>query len=582
LRKSAWIPIALLLVGALLVGRGLVESGPVHQTRAAAAGTSQARATAADRAPGGRPEATPATAARAGASAPDPSGPRIPDTAASTLVEAHASPSQVDAERSPAERLDLASEAEIQRTLDAAIERERRRRPLYVAPGIVDRVAAERRVRVIFDWHGAGLDRAGALLAGPTGDAAVEGLRVFPLLGHAAARLGPEALLQLIRHEGTARLELDGLHRTSLEQTIPIIGADVAHQLGHDGDGTAIVILDTGVDPTHPMYADRLIDEACFSAGNDCPNGLSEMFGPGAAIPCAIGGCGHGTRVAGIALGEEPGGSLVGVAPHADLIAIQIFSEVSGEPAAYASDILAGLQHVLALSAIYPIAAVNLSLGGSVFTSEASCDLAVASQRLAVGLLRDAGILTVAASGNEFFTNALTTPACLSNVIGVGSTSDDDVVSAYSNSASFLRMLAPGENVESSRLGGGTSISSGTSMASAHVAGAIATIREAVPAATADEIDNALALSGLPVFDTRNGVTTPRLRVAEAIDLLDAGAGGGGSTPAATEESSGGGGGGGCGLVGIEPLLVLGLVRLGRRRRVPRDARRGPPGDPAV
>jgi len=108
-------------------------------------------------------------------------------------------------------------------------------------------------------------------------------------------------------------------------------------------------------------------------------------------------------------------------------------------------------------------------------------------------------------------------------------------------------------------------------MAASHVAGGIAAIREAIPSATADEIENALALSGVPVFDARNGITRPRIQVPEAITFLETngpppGGGNGGTTPAATT-ISGDGGGGTCGLVGIEPFLVLGLVRLGSGRR---------------
>jgi subtilisin family serine protease len=270
-------------------------------------------------------------------------------------------------------------------------------------------------------------------------------------------------------------------------------------------------------------------------------------------------------------LGDEPGGGLTGAAPHAELIAIQIFGIVAGELGAYSSDILAGLQHVLGLTAFHQIASANLSLGGDLFTSEAECDRTVASQFAAVALLRAANVLTIAASGNEGLTNAMTTPACLSNVIGVGSTSDFDEVSSFSNSASFLRLLAPGEAVESSVAVGGTALASGTSMASSHVAGVIATIREAIPSATADEIENALALSGVPVFDARNGITKPRIQVPEAITFLETNGPppGGGTTPATTTSSSGGGGG--CGLVGIESFLVLGLVRFARRRRFARQ-----------
>jgi len=101
-------------------------------------------------------------------------------------------------------------------------------------------------------------------------------------------------------------------------------------------------------------------------------------------------------------------------------------------------------------------------------------------------------------------------------------------------------------------------------MASAHVAGAVAAILEAVPTATADEIDNALVLTGTPILDARNGVTTSRIEVEDAISLLE-GSGGGGSTPAST--GSGGGGGSDCGLVGIELFLALGVTRIARHMR---------------
>lgn len=421
--------------------------------------------------------------------------------------------------------LDATPKEDIRRMLVEAIQTARQTRPLDVHPAILDRVIRDDRVRVVFDIDPTSSPNALATrLADIRSRAAVEELRFFPLFSHGAARLDAEALLVLIRSGATSSIELDGLHRASLLESVPRIGADRAHALEFDGDGTTIAILDTGVEGSHPFFADRLVDEACFSLLNQCPNASSRMLGPGSAIPCAHRDCAHGTHVTGIALGRDPAGSLVGVAPNANLIAIQIFSEVDGEIGAYSSDILAALHHILGLAPFYPIASVNFSLGGDAFTSEAACDQAAPSQRLAVALLQNVGIATVAASGNDGLGNAISSPACLSNVIGVGSTNDADTVSSFTNSAAFLSVLAPGESIESAGLGGVTRYSSGTSMAAPHVTGAIAAIREAHPTATVGEIENAILLSGVPVLDGRNGETHPRLDVQAAIDLLIASA----------------------------------------------------------
>jgi hypothetical protein len=115
-------------------------------------------------------------------------------------------------------------------------------------------------------------------------------------------------------------------------------------------------------------------------------------------------------------------------------------------------------------------------------------------------------------------------------------------------------------------------------MATPHVAGAIAALREAVPIATVDELENALALSGVPILDGRNGYTFPRIRLPEAVALLAstatgvpaAAAPGGGGSGAAVASAAGGGGGSSCGLVGLEPFAVLaGLHGLRRIRRGP-------------
>ncbi len=463
-------------------------------------------------------------------------------------------------------------ETSLRERLERAIARAETERDFTIHPAVVDTVLDRGDVRILFpidvDHHA----RARNLLARPDGPT---DLRFFPLLGQGAARVDGDRLVALIESGLLASIDLDVIHRPSLAATIPLIRADEAHRAGDDGTGRAIAILDTGIDTSHEMFAGRVAEEACFSLLASCPDASRAMVGRGAAVPCSGSGCGHGTSVAGIAAGHAADDRLVGVAPAAQLIAIQVFSELGGgDIGAYTSDIVAGLQHVLGLGMTYDVDAVNLSVGGTIFGSVAACEAGSSSASAAIATLRDAGIVTVAAGGNDGRVDAITSPACLTDVIGVGATNAADLVPGYSNSTDLLTMLAPGAGVESAANGGGTSLVGGTSMAAPHVSGAIALLRQHHPAATPAEIENALVLAGVPIHDPRGDVTLPRLDVQGAIDLLStaAAAGAGGSATPTPSAVSDGGGGAACGLIGLEPFLAVGAVRLlGRRRRlVPR------------
>jgi subtilisin family serine protease len=232
--------------------------------------------------------------------------------------------------------------------------------------------------------------------------------------------------------------------------------------------------------------------------------------------------------VAGIAAGK--GESFSGVAPDAALIAIQVFSQFnatqcsSSVPCAksYPSDQIKGLERIYELRTTYPIAAVNMSLGSGKYTSPCDGD----PRKPIIDQLRAAGIVTVIAAGNSYYSDALGAPACISSAISVGSTGDGsggaevDVVSYFSNSASFLTLLAPGSVITSALAGGGFITMNGTSMAAPHVAGAWAVLKSKKPDATIDEVQAALVNTGRPVVDERNGLTKPRIQVDQALLAL--------------------------------------------------------------
>ncbi|MEO1630917.1 MAG: S8 family peptidase [Bacteroidota bacterium] len=334
-------------------------------------------------------------------------------------------------------------------------------------------------------------------------------------------------------------VEEDEVVRLNLAESTQIVGATAAWSSGYRGAGQAVAVLDTGVDGTHPFLQGTVVAEACYSASaggtSVCPNGQRSQTGPGAGDHCPRGtsGCDHGTHVAGIAAGR--GSSFSGVAPDADVIAVQVFTQFEGfsscfpSPSpcvgAYTSDIISGLEFVYAQRTERNVAAANMSLGGG--TSTVPCDSD--PTKPIIDNLRSAGIATVISSGNGGNSNGIGAPGCISTAITVGSTDDGslgtgtDVVSSFSNSDTFLDLLAPGRWIESSIPDGGYSNYSGTSMSAPHVAGAWALLKGKKPDATVDEVFNALANTGVPIRDSRNGLTKPRIQVDAALDALDGG-----------------------------------------------------------
>jgi subtilisin family serine protease len=339
------------------------------------------------------------------------------------------------------------------------------------------------------------------------------------------------ALNRLANHPLAANVVEDALAMPHLSGSVLLIHADLAQQEAN-GAGVAIAIVDTGVDAAHPFLGGRVIAEACFSTNNAaqgatslCPGGGSEAFGPGAAAPCSLSNCDHGTHVAGIAAGNG------GVAPGASIIAVQVFSRIANcsafslpSPCAlsYVSDQLRAFDWLASTAFTPPLAIVNLSLGMS--TSVAVCDTSPIGTAMfpAIATLRNQGVTTVVSSGNNGATNALSLPGCLSNVISVGATTktNPEQVALFSNSAPFLTLLAPGVGIVSSTTGGGFAPKSGTSMAAPHVAGALALLRSARPGYPSDAYVTALVNTGTPILDTRNGVIKPRIDVAAALGAM--------------------------------------------------------------
>jgi subtilisin family serine protease len=339
-----------------------------------------------------------------------------------------------------------------------------------------------------------------------------------------------EELAALAEDPRVTSVHRDRAYPPALASSLKLIGADQAHAQGFTGSGQAVAVLDTGIDRDHPAFAGRIVEEACFSAVDAgvrslCPNGQPTQTGQGAADAetdaCLADGvnlCEHGTHVAGIAVGSE------GVAPAADIVAVQVFSrvddeEICGEAScllAFESSLRLAMAHVASLTR--PIAAVNLSLGGDLF--DTSCDDSEEGRAFkpAVDDLLTRGTATVVAAGNESF-EGTSFPACISSAVAVGANDDSDAIADFSNRGPLLDLFAPGVDVESAVPDDAKAVHSGTSMAAPHVAGALALLKAQSPQTPMQELVDKLKATGRPYAYQAGGaqVTTPRLDVLAAL-----------------------------------------------------------------
>lgn len=307
------------------------------------------------------------------------------------------------------------------------------------------------------------------------------------------------------------------------------IHADLAQRdFGLTGAGVNVAVLDTGVDTAHPDLAPRLVAQYCFNRNGGCPAGNA------AESDNAQDQNGHGTHVAGI-IASQGQASPQGVAPAVGLVAVRVLSS-SGN--GFSSDVLAGIDWVVAHQAQLNVKAINLSLGGGSYS--AVCDQADANTMLyasAVQSARQAGITLFAAAGNSSAPDALMAPACVSGVMAVGNVYDTpqnqvgwptctdtnvaaDQVACSSNSSPKLDLLAPGVQVWSTNLGGGQTAKSGTSMSTPHATAVAALLWQANPNLTPADVETILTETGTPVTDARTGRVTPRLDALAAVSRV--------------------------------------------------------------
>ncbi len=281
----------------------------------------------------------------------------------------------------------------------------------------------------------------------------------------------------------------------AVEWGVQQIGAPQVWDLGFHGEGVVVAGQDTGYQWDHPALKAQYRGWDGVSASHDynwhdAIHTIGGVCPPDSPVPCDDDG--HGTHTMGTMVGDDGAGNQIGVAPGAEWIGCRNMLQGVGTPASY-------IECFEFFLAPYPVGndttMRDATLAPDVISNSWSCPPSegcdadhIALLEQTVNAVRAAGILVVASAGN-------TGPACgtvaappgmYDATYTIGATDASDTIASFSSRGTTTGLTkpditAPGVNVRSSLPGGLYGYKSGTSMASPHVAGAVALLLSARP-----------------------------------------------------------------------------------------------------
>ena len=341
-------------------------------------------------------------------------------------------------------------------------------RPAADPPALAGSIVPETRQREVIVSLNAGSDAA--LVAELARDLGLQGdtLYASALLGTRVARFRiPDArsiadvVQQLSRDSRVEVVQPNYVFTASgAAATLPVpqyatqkLRLDDAHKLAR-GKRVKIAVIDTGIDAGHPVFAGSVHDSfnALTASKAEAEN--------------------HGTSIAGIAAARS---GFIGVAPDSEVLTARAFTAQSTGPAQ--SDTLAVLKS-LDWAVMRGARVINMSFAGP--------EDPLLGRAIAAAVKQGAIVIAAAGNGGPDATPAY--PAAFAGVIAVSATDSSDKLYAQANRGAYIAIAAPGVDIVAPAVKGAFDISSGTSLAAAHVSGIAALILEREPKLTPNEV----------------------------------------------------------------------------------------------
>jgi serine protease AprX len=358
------------------------------------------------------------------------------------------------------------------------------------------------------------------LLKEEKGRGKADKIKEFWIVNAIAVDSSPELIEKLSMRNDVMRIELDEKFHITDDYSMQVshgqidnstseirrINTTKVWELGIDGTGIKVSVIDTGINASHPDIGGRVIKGYDFVNNDDDPADDN----------------GHGTHVAGTIGGNGSQGTTTGVAPNVSLFGAKVL-DVAGY--GYESNVIRGIEWSVSNGANL----ISMSLSGERWVTS-NCDLDNSAMATAINNAVASNVVIVASAGNN--ASGVSSPGCIQKSIAVGAVDGSDTIAIFSGRGLSMTdhgVVAPGVGITSLDYASSGYLAgwNGTSMATPHISGTVALILHAAKrqgtTLLPSQIKNILTSTSIDLGAAGNDPTygAGRINVSAAVFSID-------------------------------------------------------------